>query len=103
FLGEGSIEIPDTNWAKNLGYVEEAVKCDVLAGASALIQLSRYESLSLVALEAWAQGTPVLADRRCPVLAGHLRRCGGGQAIDSFESFVAALDDLWTNSDAWQN
>jgi glycosyltransferase involved in cell wall biosynthesis len=103
FLGEGSIKIPDADWAKNLGYVEEAVKRDLLAGATALIQLSRYESLSLVALEAWVQGTPVLADRRCPALAGHLRRCGGGQAIDSFESFAAALDDLWENSDAWQN
>jgi hypothetical protein len=102
FLGEGSIKIPDADWAKNFGYVEEAVKRDVLAGASALIQLSRYESLSLVALEAWAQGTPVVADRRCSALAGHLRRCSGGQAIDSFESFATALDDLWENSDAWQ-
>src|SRR5207245_4631052 len=102
FLGEGTIKIPEADWARNLGFVDEAVKRDVLAGAAALVQLSRFESLSLVALEAWAQGTPVLADRRCSVLAGHLQRCGGGVAIDSFESFAAALDDLWNNPGAWQ-
>jgi glycosyltransferase involved in cell wall biosynthesis len=102
FLGEGGIAIPKEPWARDLGFVDESVKRDVLAGASALVQLSRNESLSLVALEAWVQGIPVLANSGCAVLAGHLRRCGAGQAVDSYESFVAALDDLWANPAAWQ-
>jgi glycosyltransferase involved in cell wall biosynthesis len=102
FLGEGSIKIPEAEWAKNVGFVDDSDKRDILAGAAALVQLSRFESLSLVALEAWAQGTPVLADRRCAVLAGHLDRCGGGRAIDFFESFAAALDDLWNHPKTWQ-
>jgi O-antigen biosynthesis protein len=102
FLGEGDIQVPRTNWARDLGFVSEPAKRDIVAGASALIQLSRHESLSLVALEAWAQGTPVIADSRCAVLAGHLGRCAGGQAVDSYESFAAALDDLWRNPEAWQ-
>jgi glycosyltransferase involved in cell wall biosynthesis len=103
FLGEGAVKVPDEDWTKNLGYVNDAVKRDLLTGAAALIQFSRFESLSLVALEAWAQGIPVLADGRCTVLAGHLQRCGGGTAIDSFDSFAAALDDLWSNAAAWHS
>jgi len=102
FLGEGQIKIPRAPWARDLGFVQETVKRDVLAGAAALLQLSRFESLSLVALEAWAQGTPVVTDRHCAVLAGHLERSGGGQAVDSYESFAEALDNLWNNPDAWK-
>jgi glycosyltransferase involved in cell wall biosynthesis len=102
FLGEGHIKIPSATWARDLGFIEESAKRDVLAGAAATIQLSRYESLSLVGLESWAQGTPVLADRGCAVLSGHLERCGGGRAVDSFASFAAALDDLWENPNAWR-
>lgn len=102
FIGEGHVPIPKSPWARDLGFVEEAVKRDVVAGAAALLQLSRFESLSLVALEAWAQGTPVIADGRCAVLAGHLNRCGGGRAVDSYESFAEALDHLWQNPDTWK-
>jgi glycosyltransferase involved in cell wall biosynthesis len=102
FLGEGGIAIPQEPWACNLGFVSEEVKRDVLAGACALLQLSRHESLSLVALEAWVQGAPVIANSDCAVLAGHLSRCGGGEAVGSFESFAEALDDLWANPAAWQ-
>src|SRR5262249_15317947 len=60
FLGEGAVSIPKEPWACDLGFVAETTKHDILAGAAALVQLSKYESLSLVALEAWAQGTPVI-------------------------------------------
>jgi glycosyltransferase involved in cell wall biosynthesis len=101
-IGEGNLAIPQLSSLRNLGFVKEHVKHDVLAGAAALVQLSRHESLSLVALEAWAQGVPVLADAGCSVLAGHLSRCGGGQAVDSFAAFADALDDLWAQPDKWQ-
>ena len=102
FMGEGHVSIPNALWARDLGFVDESAKRDVLSGASALVQLSRFESLSLVALESWSQGAPVIADRHCAVLAGHLERCGGGQVIDSYSSFADALEDLWKNPDGWQ-
>ena len=55
----------------------EATKRTVLAGAAALVQLSKQESLSLVVLEAWAVGTPVIVARDCAVLAGQVRRLAG--------------------------
>lgn len=102
FLGQGVVSIPDEPWARDLGFVDESIKRDVLAGADALVQLSHYESLSIATLEAWAQGTPLLADRRCAVLAGQLARCQGGTPIEDYDSFAAALDDLWENPERWQ-
>jgi len=58
FLGQGDLAIPRESWARDLGVVSEARKCEVLAAADALVQFSRNESLSLVALEAWGARHP---------------------------------------------
>ncbi|HEV3120221.1 MAG TPA: glycosyltransferase family 4 protein, partial [Gemmataceae bacterium] len=102
FLGEGEVRIPRAEWARDLGFVDEQTKHDVLAGAAVLVQLSRNESLSLVALEAWAQGTPVMADSRCAALAAHIRESAGGQAVAGFEEFATALDDVWSRPNLWR-
>jgi glycosyltransferase involved in cell wall biosynthesis len=102
FVGQGEITIPREGWARDLGFVDEEAKRDILAGAAALVQLSCYESLSLVALEAWAQGVPVLAHQDCAVLAGHLHRNRAGQVVDGFDCFAAALDDLWKQPERWR-
>lgn len=102
FVGAGSVRIPAAPWARDLGYVGEEQKSALLAGAAALIQLSRNESLSLAALEAWQQGTPVLAQRRCAVMAGQLHRSKGGRLIEDYASFAAALDDLHARPDSWK-
>jgi glycosyltransferase involved in cell wall biosynthesis len=101
FMGQGEVAIPREPWVVNLGFLDEKAKRDVLAAATLLVQPSFQESLSLVALEAWAQAVPVLAHRHSPVLAGHLARSGGGQACTDYASFAAALDDLWQHPDAW--
>jgi glycosyltransferase involved in cell wall biosynthesis len=102
FMGDGNVIIPNSNWARDLGFVDEQTKCDVLAGAAALVQLSHFESLSLVALEAWIQETPVIADHGCRVLTNLIGRSGGGRAIDSFAAFTETLDDLWQRPELWQ-
>jgi O-antigen biosynthesis protein len=102
FLGQGEVVIPGADWVRDRGFVDAATKRDILAGADALVQLSACESLSLVALEAWAQGVPVLAHERCEALAGHLRRGGGGRSVDSYERFADALDELWKDPGRWQ-
>jgi len=102
FLGQGQVAIPAEPWARDLGFVDERRKRDVLAGAAALVQPSPYESLSLASLEAWVQGTPVLANARSIVMAGHLQRSGAGRTVDGYEQFAAALDDLWDNPQRWR-
>ena len=61
-----------------LGFRPEAEKHDAIAGATALVMPSPHESFSFVILEAWSQGTPVLATARSPVLRGHVERSGAG-------------------------
>lgn len=95
FCGQGTVPIPAEPWARDLRFVSEADRRDIVAGAAALLQLSRNESLSLVALEAWAHGVPVIADAACAVLRGQIERSGGGAVVGSYEQFATALDDLW--------
>jgi glycosyltransferase involved in cell wall biosynthesis len=102
FMGDGAWPIPAETWARDLGHVEGTALRDVLAGASALVQLSRRESLSLVALEAWSQGVPVLAHAAAAVMAGHMQRANGGRLIQDHDDFAAALDDLWHDPQRWQ-
>ena len=58
---------------------------------------SYFESLSMVALEAWALGQPVLANGRCDVLKGQCIRSNAGLYYESYEEFVEALYALESN------
>lgn len=77
-----------------LGFLPEADKNDALAGALALVVPSPYESLSLVALEAWGLGIPVLASAASPVLVGHCERSGGGVIYLDSREFIQGADRL---------
>ena len=52
---------------------------------------SPYESLSLLALEAFAVGTPILANARSEVLVDHCRKSNAGLYYADREEFVEAL------------
>ena len=62
-----------------------------MAGATALVMPSRFESLSMVVLEAWALGRPVLVNARCEVLLGQCLRANGGLYYENATEFSAAL------------
>jgi len=76
-----------------LGRIDEAAKWDALAGALAVVVPSRYESMSLLTLEAFAAGTPVLGNAASSVVAGQLSRSGAGVPFDlgDRESFAQAV------------
>ena len=77
---------------KLIGFVDDRDKFDVVAGATALIMPSYYESLSMVALEAWALGTPVIANAHCDVLLGQCLRSNAGLYYADADEFGAVLD-----------
>lgn len=85
----GRMRLPD--WALTTGFVDDAARADLLAAAEVVAIPSRYESLSLVALEAWAAGRPTLAQARCEVLAGQTARSGGGLLYDDPRSYAIQL------------
>ncbi|MDH7511918.1 MAG: glycosyltransferase family 4 protein [Clostridiales bacterium] len=77
-----------------LGYIGEEDKFSALEGAELLVMPSIYESLSIVTLEAWAVGTPVLANARCDVLKGQCLRSQGGLFYENYLEFREALSLL---------
>jgi glycosyltransferase involved in cell wall biosynthesis len=77
-----------------LGFVSEERKLSLMAGALAFVQPSRYESFSIVALEAMAQGTPIVVNGHCEALAEHVVASGCGSAYLDREAFDAAIDAL---------
>ena len=93
-IGTPVLPIPDHPRIRHLGYVSDQDKFDVLAGAEALVMPSYFESLSMVMLEAWAIGVPVLANGRCDVLAGQCLRSNGGLFYSNGREFEAMLDTL---------
>lgn len=74
------------------GPVDEETKWGLLRGATALVSPSPNESLSIVLLESWCVGTPVLVNSACAVTTDQCVRSGGGLWFSSFETFDAALD-----------
>src|SRR6185436_11693442 len=77
-IGTAVLPVPSHPRIRHLGFVSDADKFDVIAASELLVMPSPYESLSMVALEAWALGKPVLASGRCDVLVGHCLRSNGG-------------------------
>lgn len=74
-----------------LGRVDEQTKWDALGGALAVVVPSRYESLSLLTLEAFAVGTPVIGNTIGDVVRGQLERSSAGVGYDDERSFIAAV------------
>jgi glycosyltransferase involved in cell wall biosynthesis len=76
------------------GIVDEPVKWGLLRGSVALVNPSAYESFSLVVLEAWVAGVPVVVNGRCAVTREHCERSGGGLWFDGYAQFETIIDRL---------
>jgi glycosyltransferase involved in cell wall biosynthesis len=96
-IGNPVIRVPDHHRIRHLGFLSDRDKFDALAASDLLIMPSYFESLSMVALESWALGRPVLANGRCDVLKGQCIRSRAGLYYESYEEFVEALYALESN------
>ncbi len=96
-IGSEVMPIPRHPRIHHLGYLSDEDKFDGLAASDLLIMPSYYESLSMVALEAWALGRPVLANGRCDVLKGQCIRSNAGLYYERYEEFVETLYSLESN------
>jgi glycosyltransferase involved in cell wall biosynthesis len=93
-VGRPALEIPPHAGIRHLGFVTEEEKFALIASCDVLLMPSRYESLSVIVLEAWAMGRPVLVNSDCRVLEGQCVRSGGGLFYRGYSEFAAALRRL---------
>ena len=76
------------------GPIDEATKWGLMAGSVALVSPSAMESFSLVVVEAWLSGVPVLVNGRCAATVEQCVRSGGGLWYSRFAEFDVALSRL---------
>lgn len=77
-IGHAEMPIPQRDDITHLGVVDDATKYDALEACVALAVPEVLSSMSMVTLEAWACGRPVVCDPRSAVVWGMARRARAG-------------------------
>ena len=100
-IGGGEIDIPESA-AKDvidLGFVDIQDKYDACGAAEFLCQPSKNESFSLVIMESWLCGRPVLVHEHCEVTKNFVRESSGGLYFGDYFEFEGCLDYFLNNKD----
>lgn len=93
-IGHREMAVPDRSDVRYVGQVSDAEKFDALAGCTAVTYSGLLDSLSIIVLEAWAMGKPVVVSSKAPVLANLSRRAGAGLPYGSADEFAGLLEVL---------
>ena len=94
FVGKKSIDFTQTENILFTGFVDETTKNHLLINCKALIIPSKYESLSLVTLEAMMQKKIVIANGQCEVLQNHIIDSKAGYSYVDQKSFKKTINSL---------
>jgi glycosyltransferase involved in cell wall biosynthesis len=90
-MGVKLMKLPEEPFIRFAGLLSERERLEALEAATIVVVPSPYESLSLLALEAFAVGTPVLANARSEVLVEHCVKSNAGLYYADGDEFVEAL------------
>jgi glycosyltransferase involved in cell wall biosynthesis len=90
-MGAKFMPLPEDPSVRFAGMLSEAERAEALEAASVVVVPSPHESLSLLALEAMAVGTPILVNGRSDVLVDHCRKSQAGLFYASGDEFTEAL------------
>ena len=96
-MGIKLMPIPEEPFIRFAGMLSETERLEALEAATVVVVPSPYESLSLLALEAFTVGTPVLANARSDVLTDHCQRSNAGLYYADRDEFVESLTLLMSN------
>jgi glycosyltransferase involved in cell wall biosynthesis len=92
-IGSGEVSIPRGH-KKNivdLGFIPKQDKYDAYAASTVLCQPSINESFSIVIMESWLCGTPVLVHANCEVTRDHCIKSNGGLYFNNHEDFEECI------------
>jgi glycosyltransferase involved in cell wall biosynthesis len=90
-MGVKLMPLPEEPYIRFAGLLSERERLQALEAAEVVIVPSPFESLSLLALEAFAVGTPILANARSEVLVDHCLRSNAGLFYADRDEFVECL------------
>jgi glycosyltransferase involved in cell wall biosynthesis len=90
-MGIKLMPIPEEPFIHFAGRLSDQERVQALEAATVVVVPSPYESLSLLALESFAVGTPVLANARSEVLVDHCRNSNAGLYYADRDEFVECL------------
>jgi glycosyltransferase involved in cell wall biosynthesis len=93
-MGVKLMPLPEEPFIRFAGYLPDQERVQALEAATVVVVPSPYESLSLLALESFAVGTPILANARSEVLVEHCRKSNAGLYYADRDEFVEALKTL---------
>jgi glycosyltransferase involved in cell wall biosynthesis len=82
-----------------LGPVSENEKWALIRGAQALVNPSPHEAFSIVLMEAWSQGVPVVVNAMCDATREHCERSNGGLWFSSYAELEVLLDRLTSSAE----
>jgi glycosyltransferase involved in cell wall biosynthesis len=90
-MGVKLMPLPEEPFIHFAGRLPDPERLQALEAATLVTVPSPYESLSLLALEAFAVGTPVLANARSEVLVDHCHKSNAGLYYADRDEFVEAM------------
>jgi glycosyltransferase involved in cell wall biosynthesis len=93
-MGVKLMPLPDEPFIRFAGRLSDQERLQALEAATVVVVPSPYESLSLLALESFAVGTPILANARSEVLVDHCHRSNAGLYYADRDEFNECLSLL---------
>jgi len=90
-MGVKLMPLPEEPFIRFAGRLSDQERLQALEAATVVVVPSPYESLSLLALESFAVGTPVLANARSEVLVDHCHRSNAGLYYADRDEFTECL------------
>ncbi|MGN1089275.1 MAG: glycosyltransferase family 4 protein, partial [Huintestinicola sp.] len=102
-IGGGNIELPEelvrNNRIIDLGFVDIQDKYNAAAAAELLCQPSKNESFSLVIMESWLCGRPVLVHNDCAVTKNFVCESDGGLYFSDYFEFEGCVNYITAHKD----
>ncbi len=90
-MGVKLMPLPEEPFIRFAGRLSDEERLHALEAATVVVVPSPYESLSLLALESFAVGTPVLANARSEVLVDHCHKSNAGLYYADRDEFSECL------------
>ncbi len=90
-MGVKLMPLPEEPFIRFAGRLSDSERLHALEAATVVVVPSPYESLSLLALESFAVGTPILANARSEVLVDHCHKSNAGLYYADRDEFMECL------------